>query len=155
MRLASSARIQEVVRGSRRVREGCEAVADELEREARAIAQSEAFDSGEYAAKIDRIPTSKPGARVRARDRKSLWIERGTGVYGPRRKPITPKRGKYLVFRIPKGAPLASMSGDRKPGDLVFAKSVKGRPATHTMERAAKRVASKPGRRWRPGPLAS
>jgi len=155
MRLASSARIQEVVAGSRRVREGCEAVADELAREARSIAQAEAFDSGEYAHKIDRIPTSKPGALVRARDRKSRWIERGTGVYGPTGKPIRPKRGKYLVFRVPKGAPLASMSGTRKPGDLVYAREVRGRRATHTMERAAKRVASRPGRRWRPGRLAS
>lgn len=155
MRLASSARIEEVVRGSRRVREGCEAVADELVREATSIAQSEAFDSGEYAAKIDRIPTRQPGALVRARDRKSNWIERGTGIYGPRRKVIKPKRGDFLVFRIPKGAPRASMSGDRKPGDLVFAREVRGRKPTHTMERAARKVASRPGRRWRPGPLAS
>lgn len=150
MRLASSARIQEFVVGLRVVREGCEAVADELEREARSIAQAEAFDSGEYASKIDRVPTSRPGSRVVARARISAAIEGGTGIYGPYRRPITPKRGKYLVFRIPRGAPRAAMSGDRKPGDLVFATSVKGRKATHTMERAAKIVASRPGRTWRP-----
>lgn len=155
MRLASDSRIREVVDSMRPTREGCERVADAVEQEARSIAYAEAFDSGEYAAKIDRMPTHRAGSRVVARSRISAAIEVGTGVYGPKRRPITPKRGKYLVFRIPKGAPRAAMSGSRKPGDLVFATSVKGRPATHTMERAAKSVASRRGLRWRPGRILS
>lgn len=38
--------------------------------------------------------------------------EEGTGIYGPRKQPITPKKGKYLVFKV--------------GGRTIFAKSVKG-----------------------------
>lgn len=155
VRLASSSRIVEVVERARPTRQACEAVADRIAREARQIAYREALDSGEYAAKIDRVPTSKPGALVQARDRKSWWIERGTGIYGPRRKPIRPKRGEFLVFRVPTGRrvdiSVPRLNPDRKPGDLVFAREVKGREATHTMERAGRRVAAAIGARWRPG----
>ncbi len=44
----------------------------------------------------------------------ALWVHDGTGLYGPRRMKITPKRGKYLKF-TPKGS--------SRP---VFARSVKG-----------------------------
>lgn len=35
--------------------------------------------------------------------RHAKWVHNGTGIYGPRRRPIRPTRGKYLVF-TPKGA---------------------------------------------------
>lgn len=41
-------------------------------------------------------------------------IHEGTGIYGPRGTPITPKRGRFLVF-TPKGS-----------SDVVFARSVSG-----------------------------
>lgn len=31
--------------------------------------------------------------------RHAMWVHDGTGIYGPRRRPIVPRRGKYLVFR--------------------------------------------------------
>ena len=48
----------------------------------------------------------------------ALWVEVGTGIYGKRKQPIKPKRGKFLVWR------------DKKTGKLIFARQVKGRPAT-------------------------
>ncbi len=152
-RLASPDRIRRAVAASRPVREGCHEVAVELERTARALAAVRAFDSGDYLYGIGVVPTVGPGALVRSADGKSWWIERGTGIYGPRRTPIVPKKpGGVLVFRVTGGAPLASMSGTRTSSGLIFAKSVKGRPASHVMEDAAKAVAAVPGRRWRPGP---
>lgn len=38
--------------------------------------------------------------------------EEGTGIYGPRKQEIKPKRGKFLVFK--------------KGGKLIFAKAVRG-----------------------------
>jgi|SRR5699024_4644200 len=55
-----------------------------------------------------------------------LYHEKGTGIYGPKGKPITPKRAKYLVFM-----------GDH--GQLVFAKSVKGMPKKPIVEPTVKK----------------
>lgn len=46
----------------------------------------------------------------------ALFVMRGTGIYGPRGTPITPKTAKLLVFR-------------GRDGGTVFAKSVKGQRA--------------------------
>lgn len=40
------------------------------------------------------------------------WLRFGTGIYGPRRTPIVPKRAKFLVFEI--------------GGRTIYARSVKG-----------------------------
>lgn len=40
------------------------------------------------------------------------YQEEGTGLYGPRKQPITPKSGKFLVFTV--------------GGKKIFAKSVRG-----------------------------
>jgi hypothetical protein len=42
------------------------------------------------------------------------WLEEGTGIYGPKGAPITPKRAKVLRFEV--------------GGQTVFARSVKGMP---------------------------
>ena len=42
----------------------------------------------------------------------ALYLEYGTGIYGPLKRPITPKEGKALKFSI--------------GGKTIFAKSVKG-----------------------------
>lgn len=42
----------------------------------------------------------------------ALFVHEGTGIYGPRGRPIKPKRGEFLVFRI--------------NGQLVYARQVKG-----------------------------
>lgn len=47
----------------------------------------------------------------------ALAVEEGTGIYGPKGRPITPVQARVLRFPV-------------KGGRIVFAKSVKGRPAT-------------------------
>jgi hypothetical protein len=78
-------------------------------------------------------------------------VEEGTGVFGPHRKRIVPKRGEFLVFRVqrPGSAPLASISGQRKESGLIFARSVKGKPPQRVMEDGSRTVAERHGLRWR------
>jgi hypothetical protein len=59
-----------------------------------------------------------PVARIGTKTKYALAVHNGTGIYGPRGVPITPKKGKVLVFT------------SRKTGQLVFAKSVKGMKGT-------------------------
>lgn len=61
---------------------------------------------------------------VQAREPYSAYVEIGTGIYGPKARPITPKKGKFLVFQT-------------KDGKTIFAKSVKGRKATPYLAPAA------------------
>ncbi len=49
-------------------------------------------------------------------------VETGTGIYGPAKRPITPKRAKVLAFK----------SG----GKTIFAKSVKGYPGRYPVKKA-------------------
>ncbi|MCA1841581.1 MAG: HK97 gp10 family phage protein [Actinobacteria bacterium] len=55
----------------------------------------------------------------------ALAVMKGTGIYGPRARPITPKRGKYLVFR-------------GRDGGLVYARSVRGQRANPFLVNALK-----------------
>lgn len=65
-----------------------------------------------------RSPAGEPVARIGSNLPYAIWVEQGTGIYGPSGSPITPRNGRYLVF-TPRGA--------TKP---VFARSVRGRRAT-------------------------
>lgn len=75
-------------------------------------------DRGQLRASISvqftRAPNGAPVARIGSNLPYALYVHEGTGIYGPRGVPITPVRGKYLVF-TPRGA--------KRP---VFATSVKG-----------------------------
>lgn len=53
----------------------------------------------------------------------SAYQEFGTGIHGPKGRPITPKNGTYLVFT-------------GRDGSTVFARSVKGAPAVRYMAQA-------------------
>ncbi len=55
------------------------------------------------------------------------YQEFGTGIYGPKGSPITPKRGKFLVFK-------------NKAGRQVFARSVKGSRPRRFMAKGLKAV---------------
>jgi len=55
-----------------------------------------------------------PGCRVGSRVWYASLVHSGTGLYGPRHRMITPKRGKVLVFR-PKGS-----------NRVVYARKVRG-----------------------------
>ena len=84
-------------------------------------------DTGNLAAQI-KWGVSREGGRIVAKvftttgsagkGGYALWVEVGTGIYGKRKQPIKPKRGKFLVWR------------DKKTGKLIAARQVKGRPAT-------------------------
>lgn len=54
-----------------------------------------------------------PIVRIGSGVKHARWVHDGTGIYGPRRRKITPKRSRVLVFEV-------------RGGDLVFARSVKG-----------------------------
>jgi hypothetical protein len=83
------------------------------------------------------------------------YVEYGTGIYGPRGVPITPKTAKVLAWRATAGALqragrpghlLIAMDLTRRKGKLrrsqrhdiylIFARSVKGFPGWHFMEKA-------------------
>lgn len=53
----------------------------------------------------------------------ALYVEIGTGIFGPKRRPIKPVRAKMLAWRD-------------KTGKWIFAKQVRGRPATPFMKPA-------------------
>lgn len=52
-------------------------------------------------------------AEIAVNEKYGIWIEEGTGIFGPRHTPIVPRNAKALVFK-PKG------------GGIVFAKKVSG-----------------------------
>lgn len=66
----------------------------------------------------------------------SAYVEKGTGIYGPRHKKIVPRRAKVLAWRT--GATRLSgrsrTSGGRELAGWAFARSVRGRRATPFLE---------------------
>jgi len=58
--------------------------------------------------------TGSPKVRVGTNRKYARWVHDGTGIYGPRKMPITPKRAKALSFK-------SSTTGRR-----VTVRSVKG-----------------------------
>lgn len=66
---------------------------------------------------VNLVSTAKPKVRIGTNRKYARWVHDGTGIYGPRRVPITPKRGKVLVFKS------KAFGG---PKGKVFARSVKG-----------------------------
>lgn len=67
-----------------------------------------------------------PVARIGSNLPYAIYVHEGTGIYGPKGTPITPKRGRFLVF-TPKGA--------KGP---VFARSVRGMKGTPFLRDALK-----------------
>lgn len=76
---------------------------------------------------VDHGPGRRLVGRVYAAANYARFVNVGTGIYGPAHRVITPRRGKFLVFR-PKGP--AGPGINRAPGSrgLVFARSVRGSP---------------------------
>lgn len=65
-------------------------------------------------------------ARVAPSAKYALYVHNGTGIYGPNKRPITPKSARVLHF----------VSGGRD----IFVKSVKGQKANPFMAKAYKEV---------------
>ncbi len=75
---------------------------------------------------------SDTSALVVSRAPYSRYVEEGTGLYGPKRKKIVPKRAKVLAWRT--GAVRLTgrsrTSGGRELAGWAFARSVRGRAKT-------------------------
>lgn len=86
-------------------------------------------------------------AFVKAEASYAAYVEKGTGIYGPRKRPIVPRRAKVLAWRT--GAVTLSgrsrVKGGQELAGWAFAKSVRGRPATPFMAPAAEEVARNSG----------
>jgi hypothetical protein len=119
------------------VREGCDRIALEVETEAQTLAYAKAYDEGDYRAGIHRAHADGPGARVIAEDHKSMWLEIGTGEFGPRKRRIVPKPGNK-----------SQVLAWKRDGVWHYAKSVAGRPGSHCMRDAAQIVADRHGLRF-------
>lgn len=57
----------------------------------------------------DGVPIGQVGTPLKY----GLWLDQGTGIYGPRHRPIRPVRAQYLRFTT-------------RTGQVVYAKSVRG-----------------------------
>ncbi|WP_188544430.1 HK97 gp10 family phage protein [Rhodococcoides trifolii] len=103
-------------------------------------------DEGRLRSSITHTVTASPG-RVRLRVGSGLeyarYVHEGTGIYGPKGKPIVPVTAKALKFRQPKmmgplPAGVRNLPRNRRP--FVFAKSVKGSPPSPFLSDALKDV---------------
>lgn len=82
-----------------------------------------------------------PGRSVRgiveSDDEAALWVQQGTGLFGPQRRPIVPRRSR--VLRWP----------DRRSGSgFVYAESVAGQEPNPFMWRGLRRGTSLGPQRW-------
>lgn len=82
-----------------------------------------------------------PGRSVRgiveSDDEAALWVQQGTGLFGPQHRPIVPRRSR--VLRWP----------DRRRGSgFVYAKSVAGQEPNPFMWRGLRRGTSLGSQRW-------
>lgn len=85
----------------------------------------------------DAIISAGGGSRVGY----ARYVEEGTGLYGPRRRKIVPTNKKMLSW-VGGGSRL---TGRGKGSGRIFARSVKGRPATPYLVPGAKQAVEKSG----------
>lgn len=79
-------------------------------------------DTGNLKQSIE-VRVTPPGAQVGSDEDYAAWVHEGTGVFGPHKQRIYPKRGSYLVFTA-------------KDGTVVFARSVRGMRPNRYLTRA-------------------
>lgn len=118
----------------RKFRDAIQIVVGDISREAKRNT-SRFSDTGNLAAHIfdgvtgrggsidGKVWTQTGGKRDEQTSGYALFVEIGTGIYGPTGRPIKPKRAKLLVWRD-------------KSGKLIFARKVRGRRATPFMRPA-------------------
>lgn len=71
----------------------------------------------------------------------ALYVERGTGIYGPKRRKIVPRSKKVLRW---KGGG-SRVTGRGKGSSYIYARSVKGRKATPYLVPGVKKAVSRAG----------
>ena len=80
-----------------------------------------------------RISEKTDSSRLITNDRKyGVYVNEGTGIYG-RGSPIVPRRAKFLHFWV---------GGAAFAGSEVFARSVRGQPGQHFVEKGARDIAN-------------
>jgi hypothetical protein len=81
-------------------------------------------------------------AFVNAEASYAAYVEKGTGIYGPKHKPIVPRTKKMLAWRV--GAVTLSgrsrVKGGVEQAGWAFARSVRGRKATPFLEPGARKA---------------
>ncbi len=70
-----------------------------------------------------RITRARVGVDV-GRARYGLYLELGTGIYGPLKEPIRPKNGEWLHFRTPDGSWIKTRSVKGVPPQRFFGEAV-------------------------------
>jgi hypothetical protein len=90
---------------------------------------------------------SAKSAFVNAEASYAAYVEKGTGIYGPKHKPIVPRKAKVLAWRT--GATTLSgrsrVKGGVEQAGWAFARSVKGRKPTPFLEPGARKAIEKSG----------
>lgn len=83
----------------------------------------------------------------------AIYVHEGTGIYGPKGRPIRPVHGKWLVFEPGRSMGPLRRGGKHPPkgkrGGPVFAKEVKGSPPRPFLYDALVAVVPWPVRRTR------
>lgn len=107
------------------IREFFEDLADDMVDAAKRFAPK---DTGKLSRSIRKGRTRVTAYTVRVRAGThtgyGLFVEAGTGIFGPTGRPIRPKKAPFLVFK-PKGL-----------NHVIRVRSVKGQPGQHYMEAA-------------------
>jgi hypothetical protein len=83
-------------------------------------------DTGHLAGSSSVTVKTHPGfvvGEISFQARHALWVHEGTGIYGPRGRPIRPRVGKVMRFAAPPRLRGASKGG------FVYARSVRGQRA--------------------------
>lgn len=103
-----------------------QAVNDVAERTARAARSRAPVDSGRLRNSIrvrSHATASQFKAWVYTNVEYSVYVHEGTGIYGPRGRPIRPRRGRFLAWEDPNG------------GGMIFAREVRGqRPQPYLLD---------------------
>jgi len=81
-------------------------------------------DTGTLAASIHTERMIPVGVKVGTNLRYARYVHYGTGIYGPYHRPITSKRGKYLVF------------WSKKYNRIIYTKKVRGQTPNPFLQRA-------------------
>lgn len=117
-----------------------EEVAGEIHGTAVGLARARAYESGDYVAGIEIHDLANGKKAVVATAPHSWFVEVGTGIFGPLRRPVQAQPGRPFVFE------------DMANGELVKIVTMQhvGRPARHVMRDAAIQAASLPGLTWQP-----
>jgi hypothetical protein len=120
---------------STKVAAGVAKVGEAVAGEGQLLARARKFDSGAYAGSFKFIQSSTVGGSVKATDRKSRWMEFGTGVFGPTGRPVTAPGGGLMHFNI--------------DGRHISVYSHRGQPGAHAMRDAGRIVSTRLGVRFR------